>query len=107
MEAAPGTEQGAASGLLATARITGQALSVAVAGAVFLGLGGSAGAALLAHRASGGQLRDPATASLASTFLRGFHAALTVCSAFAAVGALAALVRGQERRSSATGHRGS
>jgi EmrB/QacA subfamily drug resistance transporter len=83
MEAAPATDQGAASGLLATARITGQALSVAVAGAVFLGLGGSAGA------------------TLESTFLHAFHAALTVCSAFAAVGALAALVRGRERRSSA------
>jgi hypothetical protein len=33
-----------------------------------------------------------------STFLDGFHAALTVCSAFAALGALAALVRGNESR---------
>jgi EmrB/QacA subfamily drug resistance transporter len=103
MEAAPATEQGAASGLLATARIAGQALSVAVAGAVFLGLGGSAGAALLAHRANGGHPSSPAGAHLQSTFLHGFHAALTVCAAFAAVGALAALVRGQERRSSTSG----
>ena len=99
MEAAPGTKQGAASGLLATARITGQAVSVAVAGAVFLGLGGSAGAALLAHRATGGQLNGPPAERLESTFLHGFHAALTVCAAFAAVGALAALVRGREPRS--------
>jgi MFS family permease len=98
MEAAPATEQGAASGLLATARITGQALSVAVAGAVFLGLGGSAGAALLAHRAGGGHLSDPAAEQLESTFLHAFQAALTACSAFAAVGALAALTRGRERR---------
>jgi EmrB/QacA subfamily drug resistance transporter len=103
MEAAPATEQGTASGLLATARITGQALSVAVAGAVFLGLGGSAGAALLAYRARGGHLTSPAAEPLESTFLHAFHAALTVCSAFAAVGALAALVRGRERRSSAAG----
>jgi EmrB/QacA subfamily drug resistance transporter len=101
MDAAPATEQGEASGLLATARIGGQALSVAVAGAVFLGLGGSAGAALLTHRANGGRLSGPAAELLQSTFLQGFHAALTVCAAFAAVGALAALVRGRERRSSA------
>jgi EmrB/QacA subfamily drug resistance transporter len=107
MDAAPATAQGAASGLLATARITGQALSVAVAGAVFLGMGGSAGAALIAHRANGGHPSGPATEQLQSTFLDGFHAALTVCAAFAAVGALAALVRGPERRSSATGLGGS
>jgi hypothetical protein len=76
---------------------------VAVAGAVFLGLGGSAGAALLAYRARGGHLTSPAAEPLESTFLHAFHAALTVCSAFAAVGALAALVRGRERRSSAAG----
>lgn len=35
-----------------------------------------------------------------STFLHGFHAAFIVCAAFAALGALAALVRGTERRSS-------
>jgi EmrB/QacA subfamily drug resistance transporter len=99
MEAAPATEQGTASGLLATARITGQALSVAVAGAVFLGVGGSAGAALLALQASGGGLSGSAAEQLESTFLHGFHASLTVCSAFAALGALAALVRGEEERS--------
>jgi EmrB/QacA subfamily drug resistance transporter len=103
MEASPPTEQGAASGLLATARIAGQALSVAVAGAVFLGLGGSAGAALIADRASAGQLSGSAAEGLESMFLHGFHAALTVCSAFAAVGALAALTRGRERRSTAAG----
>jgi EmrB/QacA subfamily drug resistance transporter len=99
MEAAPDAEQGAASGLLATSRIAGQALSVAVAGAVFLGLGGSAGATLLAHRANGGHLSGPAAEPLQTTFLHAFHAALTVCSAFAVVGALAALVRGRERQS--------
>jgi EmrB/QacA subfamily drug resistance transporter len=96
MEAAPATEQGAASGILATARITGQALSVAVSGAVFLGLGGSAGAALISSRANGSHVDLSAAQPLESTFLHGFHAALTVCSAFAAVGALAALVRGRE-----------
>lgn len=97
MEAAPATEQGAASGLLATSRIAGQALSVAVAGAVFLGLGGSAGATLFAGRASGGHLSGAAAEALESTFLHGFQAALMVCSAFAALGALAAMVRGREK----------
>jgi EmrB/QacA subfamily drug resistance transporter len=100
MAAAPATEQGAASGLLATSRIAGQALSVAVAGAVFLGLGGSAGATLLALKANGAHLNGPETEPLESTFLHGFHAALTVCAAFAAVGALAALVRGREHSES-------
>jgi EmrB/QacA subfamily drug resistance transporter len=98
MEAAPATAQGAASGLLATSRIAGQALSVAVAGAVFLGLGGSAGVGLLALKANGAHLGGPVAGPLESTFLHGFHAALTVCSAFAALGALAALVRGKESR---------
>jgi len=98
MEAAPATEQGAASGLLATSRIAGQALSVAVAGAIFLGLGGSAGAELVVRQAGGGSLSGPAAEQLQSTFLFGFRAALTACSVFAAVGALAALVRGEELR---------
>lgn len=96
MEAAPATEQGAASGILATARITGQALSVALSGAVFLGLGGSAGAALVASRGNAGPAGLAVPQRLEATFLHGFHAALTVCSAFAALGALAALVRGKE-----------
>jgi EmrB/QacA subfamily drug resistance transporter len=98
MEAAPATKQGAASGLLATSRITGQALSVAVSGAVFLGLVGSANAALLSLHASGADLNGPTARALESTFLHAFRAALTVCSAFAALGALAALVRGHESR---------
>ena len=98
MEAAPATEQGAASGLLATSRIAGQALSVAVAGAVFVGLGGSAGATLLELKVNGAYLSGPVAQPLESTFLHGFHATLTVCAAFAALGALAALVRGKESR---------
>jgi EmrB/QacA subfamily drug resistance transporter len=93
MEAAPATEQGEASGLLATARLTGQASSIAVAGAVFMGLGGTAGARLLAHRAAG-PLSGPAIEALETTFLQGLHAAFTVSAAFAA---LAALVRGRDR----------
>ena len=98
MDAAPATEQGAASGLLATARIAGQALSVAVAGAVFLTMGGSAGVSLIGARSKGLQLSGSAAQALDASFLHGFRAALTVSASFAALGALAALVRGQERR---------
>jgi hypothetical protein len=82
-----------ASGVFATARITGQALSVAVAGAVFATLGGAAaGSALTAAAAS-----DAGRTALDAVFLRAFHAAIASCAAFAAFGALAALVRGRDR----------
>src|SRR6185436_7040947 len=41
MNAAPTNEQGESSGLLATGRVLGQSLSVALAGAIFAGLGGA------------------------------------------------------------------
>ena len=48
MNAAPASEQGESSGLLATGRVLGQSLSVALAGAIFAGLGGAeAGRALI------------------------------------------------------------
>jgi len=94
MGATPAAELGEASGIVATARVTGQALSVAVAGAVLTGLGGSAaGSALLLGR---GQLSGPARAALQATFLYGFRAALLVCAGFAAVGAAVALVRDRD-----------
>jgi MFS family permease len=96
MDAAPESQQGMASGVFATARVTGQALSVAVAGAVFASFGGAtAGSALAAagvRAASSAGLR----AEEVTTFLRGFHAALATCAAFAALGALAALIRGRD-----------
>jgi EmrB/QacA subfamily drug resistance transporter len=96
MTAAPATEQGEASGLLATARVTGQALSVSVAGALFASLGGAAaGSALVAAASSHASVSS--TAVLQTTFIRGFRVALLVCAAFAAAGALTALVRGRER----------
>lgn len=92
MGAAPQSQQGMASGVFATTRITGQALSVAVAGAVFATLGGAAAGSALAASAA----NDAGRAALEATFLRAFHAALATCAGFAAVGALAALVRGRE-----------
>ena len=93
MAAAPASQQGMASGVFATTRITGQAFSVAVAGAVFATMGGAAAGSALAG-ASPGTIAQSAPQSV---FLHAFHAALTTCAAFAALGALAALVRGQER----------
>jgi EmrB/QacA subfamily drug resistance transporter len=93
MSAAPASQQGMASGVFATTRITGQALSVAVAGAVFATLGGAAaGSSLAAAVAS-----DAGRPAMEATFLHAFHAALATCAAFAALGALAALVRGRDR----------
>ncbi len=63
MGAAPPEEQGVASGTLATFRVIGQSLSVAVAGAVFAGFGAAAaGSALAAGRGtlSIEQVRDVA-----------------------------------------------
>lgn len=95
MSAAPAAQQGMASGIFATTRITGQALSVAVAGAVFATIGGPlAGAKLITASAS-----DVGRPALEATFLRAFDAALATCAAFAAIGALAALVRGRENTS--------
>ena len=93
MSAAPESQQGMASGVFATARITGQALSVAVAGAVFATLGGAAAGTALALAPAG----DAARAALEAAFLRAFHAAVATCAAFAGLGALAALVRGRDR----------
>src|SRR6267142_1820971 len=97
MNAAPGGTEGEASGLLTTGRVVGQSLSVALAGAIFAGLGGaSAGRALAATRT--GSVDSESIAALQRTFLTGFKSALMVCAAVAAAGVLAALIRGNEQR---------
>lgn len=92
---APGEHQGSAAGFLATGRVIGQCVSVALAGAIFTGLGGAAaGAALLA-----GHTLSPAHMSgLQHTFSQSFQATFLVCAAVAAVGIFASLVRGKEQR---------
>jgi EmrB/QacA subfamily drug resistance transporter len=82
--AAPRDRQGLAGGLLATGRVLGQSLSIALAGAVFAGFGGAAAGQAL--RANPG---DPA---LTRAFLLGYRAALWASSACAVTGA-AILVR--------------
>ena len=94
MGAAPPDELGVASGILATGRVIGQSLSVAVAGAVFTSFGGAAaGAALAAGRET---LSVEQARALQQTFVTGLHAAFVVCAVLGAVGVVAALLRGAE-----------
>jgi predicted MFS family arabinose efflux permease len=89
MSAVPADESGTASGLIATTRVVGQALSVAIAGAVFVGLGGAtAGAALVAGVTPG----SAAGVALDDTFLAAMHAALFVSGSMAAAGAAISLI---------------
>ena len=95
--AAPESEQGMASGVFATTRVTGQALSVALAGAVFTAFGGAAaGSQLVMQNMHVTATSDAERLTLVATFLRGLHAALITCAAFAALGAIVALARGPE-----------
>ena len=96
MSAAPNNAQGEASGLLATGRVIGQSMSVALTGTVFAALGGATAGTLLMSQ----QAHHPSTASIAalqSTFVSSFHVALLVCAAFAAIGIFTALAKGNDR----------
>jgi hypothetical protein len=98
MNSAPASEQGESSGLLGTGRVLGQSLSVALAGAIFTGLGGAAaGRTLFAVNAVHSAVTDEITAAQIN-FLTGFHAALLACAGVAAVGIVTALVRGPENK---------
>ncbi len=94
MSAAPGSEQGEASGLLGTGRVVGQSLSVAIAGAVFASLGGAAASRALVEQ--GQRLSPDQVSALQQTFVGAFHAALLVCAGLAACGILTALERGND-----------
>src|SRR5205814_4345561 len=93
MNAAPASEHGESSGLLATGRVLGQSLSVALAGAIFAGFGGAqAGRSLIALRthfplAAGG------IKVAQQLLLRAFHTALMASAACAGVGLLPVLTR--------------
>jgi EmrB/QacA subfamily drug resistance transporter len=92
MGAAPPDEQGVASGILATARIIGQSLSVAVAGAVFTSFGGAAAGATL--QAGANNLGVEQLHELQRTFETSLRAAFGVCAALAAMGVVTSLLRG-------------
>jgi MFS family permease len=94
MGAVPADRSGTASGLIATTRVVGQAMSVAIAGAIFIGLGGAAAGATLA---AGGAAGSSAETALQGTFIAAMHAALLVSGLLAATGAVLSLARRQPR----------
>jgi EmrB/QacA subfamily drug resistance transporter len=92
MGAAPRNKLGEASGLLATGRVIGQCLSVALAGTIFASFGGAVAGNILSNHAS--PITPERMASLQSMFVNSIHAALIVCASFAAIGIFTALARG-------------
>jgi MFS family permease len=96
MGAAPHNRQGVASGFLATGRIVGQSISVALSGAIFTGLGGSVAGALLIQRGLHSSQQLASVNALESTFTVAFHVTFMVCALLAALGVFTSLVRGKE-----------
>ncbi len=96
MGSAPRKQQGAASGFLATGRVVGQSLSVALAGAIFVAFGGATAGLILSSNQSSQLLSPEQILHLQQTFISGFHAAFLVCACVAAIGIFASLVRGKE-----------
>ncbi len=78
MGAAPRTAQGEASGLLATGRVLGQSMSVALGGTVFAALGGATAGTLLSSPQAQ-SLPLTSIIGLQQTFVNSFQAALLVC----------------------------
>src|SRR5947209_2510390 len=95
MGAAPRNAQGEASGLLATGRVIGQSMSVALTGTVFVALGGATAGTLLSS-SQAHNLPFTSINGLQHTFVSSFHAALLTCAVFAALGIFTALARGNE-----------
>ncbi len=94
MGAAPREQQGIASGFLATGRVVGQSVSVALAGAVFASWGGSAAGLALVQAHGGAPVGD--VSALQQTFTQAFHVTFLVCAGIAAFGVFTSLVRGKE-----------
>jgi hypothetical protein len=89
--AAPRDRQGLASGILASGRVLGQSMSVAMAGTVFAAMGGArAGRALMSGSAPAEQV-----GALQATFLSSLHAAFLLLSALALCAATSAFVGGR------------
>ncbi len=96
MGAAARGQQGSAAGFLATGRVVGQSVSVALAGAIFVSLSGAAAGQALAAHAQGQRLPPERVTALQQTFALSFEAAFLVCAGIAAIGVLTSLVRGRE-----------
>jgi len=93
MGAASKEQQGSAAGFLATGRVVGQSVSVALSGAIFTSLGGAtAGHELITNK----NLTPAQIANLQQTFTHAFHTTFIVCACIAAVGIFTSLVRGKE-----------
>jgi hypothetical protein len=77
----------------------GQSISVGLAGAIFVSLGGAAAGAVLAFgRMNRAPYMGPAKeAALQQTFVDAFHTTFIVCACIAAIGVFTSLVRGQEQ----------
>jgi EmrB/QacA subfamily drug resistance transporter len=88
---APRERQGLAGGVLATGRVLGQSLSIALSGAIFAGFGGAEAGRRLMGGSSG------VSAELVASFLRGYRAALWVSAGLALLGALIAWRGGRSR----------
>ena len=97
MGAAPRNQQGAASGFLATGRVVGQSISVALAGAIFAAFGGATAGLILSSNQSSHSLSPEQISYLQQTFTNAFHTAFIVCACVAAFGVLTSLVRGKEK----------
>lgn len=93
MGSAPRKRQGVAAGFLATGRVMGQSVSVALAGAIFTSLDGSLAGALLARH----QVSHTFALALQQTFTIAFHATFIACACIAALGVFTSLVRGKEQ----------
>ncbi len=73
-----------------------QSLSVALAGAIFASLGGTAAGTILKSQQH--SLPLASVSALQATFLSSFRAALLACASLAMLGVLTAAVRGNESK---------
>lgn len=85
---------GLASAFLATVRVTGQALSIAVLGGIAAHALGPVGGRLLFSHGAGAQGSVNRTAEVVADYVLGYRAAMFTGAALAVVGALVSLVRG-------------
>lgn len=99
MGAAPRSRQGVAAGFLATGRVVGQSISVALAGAIFASLGGALAGSLLVAQQFHATLSLAQVSVLQQNFAHAFQVAFLVCAGLAATGVITSLVRGKEGRS--------
>jgi hypothetical protein len=88
-----------AAGFLATGRVVGQSISVALAGAIFTSLGGALAGGLLIAQQMHATLSPAHISMLQQNFAHAFQVAFLVCAGLAATGVITSLVRGKERRS--------